>query len=143
MKPDSHEAGRLLRSRSCPPAKETEATAAVAYGSQPGKTASSPAPTSQQMKKLPFLLIVTLSGCSTVEQKRVSDFINSPAGQAIVRIAASTGSKAIDQYASTGKLNGKEIAQAALSGASAELRKAEIPGTPANASAAKQAVQVA
>jgi hypothetical protein len=91
------------------------------------------------MQKLSLLLALTLSGCTTAEQQRISDFMNSPAGKAIVNVAATTGSKAIDQYAATGKLDGKEIAKAALGGASAELRKAQTPGTPVNAAAAKEA----
>lgn len=91
------------------------------------------------MKQLSLLFILTLGGCTTAEQKRISDFMASPAGKAIVHIAATTGGRAIDQYAATGKLDGKEIAKAALGGASAELRAAQTPGASVNASKAMDA----
>lgn len=91
------------------------------------------------MKKLPLLFLLILSSCSTVGQQRVTDFMNSPVGKSIINVAATAGSKAIDQYASTGKIDGKEIAKASLSGASAQLRAAQTPAAPVNASAAKAA----
>ena len=65
--------------------------------------------------------------------------MNSPVGKSIISVAATAGSQAIDQYASTGKIDGKEIARAGLSGASAQLRAAQTPAAPVNASAAKEA----
>lgn len=95
------------------------------------------------MKKLSFLLILTLSGCSTVEQKRISDFMNSPAGKAIIHVAVTTGGAAVNSFAASGKVDGKEVAQAALSGASAELRKAQTPGFAAASAKDASAVQAA
>jgi hypothetical protein len=69
--------------------------------------------------------------------------MNSPTGQAIIHVAATTGTKAIDQYAATGKVDGKEIAKAALGGASAELRKAQTPDASVNAAEAKAAAKTA
>jgi hypothetical protein len=96
------------------------------------------------MKKLPFLLLLALSGCITTDsQKRIADFMKTPAGQAIIHIATTTGTKAIDQFAATGKVDGKEIAKAALGGASAELRKAQTPDAQITAAGAKEAAKTA
>lgn len=82
------------------------------------------------MKKHPLLLLLLiLSACSTVEQDRLNTFIASPTGQAILRVAATTGTNAVNQFAASGKLDGKQVARDALSGASAELRSAQAPGT--------------
>jgi hypothetical protein len=96
------------------------------------------------MKKLLFLgTILAIAGCTTAEQQRINAFMETPAGKAIINVAASTGAAAVDNFASTGKVNGKEIAKAALSGASAELRKAQTPGAPTNAAQAKDAANEA
>ena len=49
----------------------------------------------------------------------------------------------MNQFAASGKVDAKETAQAALSGASLELRKAQTPGVPLSASAAQQAAKEA
>ena len=91
------------------------------------------------MKKIAILLLLTLGGCTTEKQQRLANFMNSPAGKAIIGAATSAGAAAIDQYAATGKADGKDIAKAALGGASAELRKAQNPGVPASAGKAMDA----
>jgi hypothetical protein len=82
-------------------------------------------------------LAFVLASCSTAQQQRLDAFIKSDTGRALTRVAFQAGSAAIDHLATKGSIDGKEVAKAALGGASAELRKAQTPDTPLTASAAK------
>jgi hypothetical protein len=88
-----------------------------------------------------LVLLFTSNACTNPDQKRISDFINSPTGQTILHVAAKAGQSAVEQYASSGNVGGKEVAQDALDGASAELRKAQTPGVALSASAAHEAAK--
>jgi hypothetical protein len=92
------------------------------------------------LKKLPILLMFGLGGCA---QQRISAFMNSDAGKAIIGIVTNAGTQAIDELASTGKVNGKQIAADALSGASAAVRAKQTPGTALSAPQAEEAAKTA
>jgi hypothetical protein len=91
-----------------------------------------------QMKKLPLFLIMLFSACA---QTNLAKFLASDEGKAIVAGARDAASSAIQQYAATGKVGGKETAKAAISGASAVLRTTQSTADVAKPTAIEQAIK--
>ncbi|HEY2712478.1 MAG TPA: hypothetical protein VGI60_08195 [Chthoniobacterales bacterium] len=100
------------------------------------------------MKKLPLLILLGLGACAapsntglTKFQQDLNQFLVSPAGQAVVNGAEAAANSAIQQYVATGKVGGKQTAQAAVAGATAQLRTTQTTGTAAQPTAVEQAVK--
>jgi hypothetical protein len=84
-------------------------------------------------------ILVALNSCSNTQK-----FMSSPEGKAILagveNTAAAAAENAIDQYTQTGKVSGKEVAQASLSSVSQQLRGLQATQDAANPDAIKTAV---
>jgi hypothetical protein len=92
-----------------------------------------------QMKKISVIILIALSACTT--QPNLAKFLASDEGKAIVAGARDAASSAIQQYAATGKVGGKETAKAAISGASAVLRTTQSTADVAKPTAIEQAIK--
>jgi hypothetical protein len=92
------------------------------------------------MKYTLFLLLLALNSCATVDK-----FAASPAGRAILSgietTVISAADNAVQQYAATGSVKGKEIAIASMSSVSQQLRGLQATDDAANPAALKQAVK--
>jgi hypothetical protein len=95
-----------------------------------------------QLNLIPTIIasIIILNGCSSTQQ-----FLSSPQGQAILtdveKTAAAAATSAIDQYTTSGKVSGKQVAKDSLSSVSQQLRGLQATDDAANPDAIKTAVK--
>jgi hypothetical protein len=93
------------------------------------------------MKHLIIVALLAVTSCSTEQQQKVNAYLASPAGQALERTALAAANNALQQYEDTGKVRGKEVAQASLSSVSQQLRGLQATEAAANPAAIKDAVK--
>jgi len=93
------------------------------------------------MKYLIIGALFVVTSCSTEQQQKMNTFLASPAGQALERTALVAANSALQQYEDTGKVKGKEVAQASLSSVSQQLRGLQATEAAANPAAIKDAVE--
>ena len=92
------------------------------------------------MKYTLLILLVALTSCATVDK-----FASSPEGRKVLgdvqTVVIAAANDAIQQYADTGKVKGKEVAVASLSSVSQQLRGLQATEDAANPAALKEAVK--
>lgn len=92
------------------------------------------------MKYTLLILLFALSSCATVDK-----FSSSPEGRQILgdvqNAVIAAASNAVQQYADTGKVKGKEVAIASMSSVSEQLRGLQSTENAANPTALKEAVK--
>jgi hypothetical protein len=97
---------------------------------------------------LPLLIFVPvlafLIGCSTLQSWQANPKVQSAeniALQLVENCALNAGAAAIDQYVTTGNIDGKAVAAGALNGAAYQLRSLETTSAATNPAAVSSAVQ--
>lgn len=93
------------------------------------------------MKYSLILAVLGLGACTTTQQQKVAAFLASPEGKVLEQTALAAANNAIQQYSETGKINGKEVAQASVSSVGQQLRGLQATGDAANPAAIKEAVK--
>jgi hypothetical protein len=92
------------------------------------------------MKHTLLILLFALTSCATVDK-----FSSSPEGRKILgdvqTVVIAAANNAVQQYADTGKIKGKEVAIASMSSVSQQLRGLQATGDAANPAALRQAVK--
>ena len=92
------------------------------------------------MKHTLLILLFALTSCATVDK-----FSSSPEGRKILgdvqSVVIAAANNAVQQYADTGKIRGKEVAIASMSSVSQQLRGLQATDDAANPAALKQAVK--
>jgi len=86
--------------------------------------------------KLLILAFASLSACETTR-----NFVASPAGTELQKAVIAAADNALQQYETTGKVKGKEVAIASLSSVSQQVRGLQATEDAANPTALKEAVK--